>query len=459
MARMTDNLDGAAAPEAAPKAVTGAVLRDDLLKEEIHAAKVGGLTVFVMPKRGFRRKYAEVFVHYGSNDNSFVPPGGSKVDVPPGIAHFLEHKMFEKEWGEAFSEFSRVGASANAFTGNSYTSYLFWTLSDWKAAMAVLLEVVFHPHFTVESVKKEQDIISQEIRMYNDDAGSRLMRETLEALYVNHPVRLDVAGTEQSIRDIDTDLLYLCHDAFYCPENMSLFVAGDLEPSDVFETAEKLVRRFHAGGKSEPERLRPEEPPGVGQDSEVSLPVPVPLIQIAWKDVPVGINAGALIRSELGASMLLDMLFGKSSAFFTGAYEEGLLDDISASYEAWPDYAFASVGAQTSRPEELAARVQEEIEKTRKTGVSEEDFLRTKKASVGRYVTLFDSFDAVGEMQAHLHDIGQDVFSYGRVLEDISIDDVNAKLDMLEKRRSVRVIVRDRGQRDRSQRNKTQRGR
>jgi len=420
-----------------------ALLKNDLLMEEIHSADVGGLTVFVMPKRGFRRKYAEVFVHYGSNDNSFIPHGGQKVDVPPGIAHFLEHKMFEKEWGEAFAEFSRVGASANAYTSNSYTSYLFWTLDNWKEALKVLFEVVYRPYVTDLSVAKEQNIIGQEIHMYNDEPGSRLMRETLEALYKRHPIRLDVAGTEESIKEINKDLLYLCHETFYCPANMSLFVAGDLDPSQVFDMAGKLVQEFATACKEEPQRLRPDEPPGVGADSEVSLPVPVPLLQVAWKDVPSWGRGDALVRSELGASILLDILFGKSSAFFSRAYEEGLLDDISASYEAWPDYAFAAVSAQTSMPGELAARVQEEIEKARKSGVSEKDFLRTKKASVGRYVTLFDSFDTVGEMQVHLHDVGQDVFSYGRILEEASIQDVNAKFDMLDRGKSVRTIIRD----------------
>lgn len=437
------------------------VLRNDLLKEEIHVAGVGGLTVFVMPKKGFRRKYAEIFVHYGSNDNAFIPPGGQKVEVPPGIAHFLEHKMFEKEGKDAFSEFSRVGASANAFTSNSYTSYLFWTLSNWDEAIKILFEVVFRPYFTGESVAKEQNIIGQEIRMYNDDPGSRLMRETLEALYKRHPVRLDVAGTEESIKEINKDLLYLCHRTFYRPPNMSLFVAGDLEPKAVFDQASTLVREFAAGtgsaggaggvaggaddGDAEPQRLRPEEPAEVGKDSEVNLPVPVPMVQVSWKDAPYGDKSDDMVRNEIAASILLDILFGKSSAFFSKAYEEGLVDDVSASYEAWPDYAFAAVGAQTSKPSELADRVQEEIESARRTGVSEQDFLRTKRASVGRYVTLFDSFDTVGEMQAHLHDVGQDVFSYGRALERIRIEDVNSKIDMLRKDRSVRAVIRDKG--------------
>ena len=422
------------------------VIKDDELKEKIVSTRIGGLRVFVLPKPGFRRKYAEVFVHYGSNDNAFVPPGGRRVEVPAGIAHFLEHKMFEKEWGEAFSEFAKIGASANAYTSNNYTSYLFWTLNSWKEALRLLFEVAFRPHFTRESVEKEQNIIGQEIRMYNDDPGSRLVRETMESLYLDHPVRLDIAGTEKSTKAITKNLLYLCHGTFYSPANMGLYLAGDFTPDEVFDVAGSLVAEFATNGKEPAERLRPDEPMTVGKNAEIYLPVPVPMIQVAWKDRPALKDTDALIRSELGASILLDIIFGKSSAFFTKVYEEGLLDDLSASYESWPDYAYASVAAQTTRPEELSDRVQEEVERLRKTGVSEEDFARTKKASLGRFVTIFDSFDTVGEMQVHLDDIGQDVFSYGRGLSALGIDDVNRKFDMLCKDRSVRAIVRDKTQ-------------
>lgn len=279
--------------------------------------------------------------------------------------------------------------------------------------------------------------------MYNDEPASRLMRETLQALYFDHPVRVDVAGTEESIKAIDQDLLYLCHRTFYCPGNMSLFVAGDLEPAAVFESAGRLVGRFARGCEGVPERLRPEEPVLVGKDSEVRLPVPVPMLQVAWKDIPPGEGGVKLVRQELSGSALLDVLFGRSSDFFSQAYEEGLVDDMSASYEAWPDYAFAVVEAQTTRPEELAARIQEQVETTRVNGVAPEDFARVKQASVGRFVTLFDSLDTVAEMQAHLHDAGLDIFAYGGILEDLKLEEVNRKLGCLSSDRSVRVIVRD----------------
>lgn len=447
-------------------------LRNDFLKEEIHVSKVKGLTAFVLPKKGFRKKYAEVFVHYGSNDNSFIPPGETeRVDVPPGIAHFLEHKMFEKPWGEAFSAFAKIGASANAYTTNNYTSYLFWTLENFGEALKLLMEVALNPYFTKESVAKEQGIIGQEIGMYDDDPGSRLVREAMEALYSKHPVRFDIAGTKESIGCITDELLYKCHRSFYRPSNMSVFVSGDFAPSEAFEAIDRAMpdsllmpykgeSRGGPGGEAvddigvpsdTPQRIRPVEPPEVGEDREVSLPVPTPLIHMVWKDDAPGTNGEDTLRQELATSILLDMLFGKSSAFFTEVYEHGLVDDLHSSYEAWPDYAYASMFGQSSRPEEFSERVRQEIEAVssdpeRRTAL-EEDFLRIKKSNLGRYVTLFDSFDTVGEIQAHLHDMGLSVFSYGEILRDLTIDAVLARLDSLGRERSVRVVIRDRLQR------------
>ena len=446
-------------------------LRNDSLREEIYVSKVKGLTAFVLPKKGFRKKYAEVFVHYGSNDNSFIPPGETEpVDVPPGIAHFLEHKMFEKPWGDAFSAFAKTGASANAYTTNNYTSYLFWTLENFGEALKLLMQVALDPYFTKESVAKEQGIIGQEIGMYDDDPGARLVREAMEALYFKHPVRFDIAGTKESIRQITDELLYKCHRSFYRPSNMSVFVAGDFAPHEAFEyiaqaLPDSLLTRYTRsdtcpapdGSQSSspdtpvldiPQRIRPLEPPEVGEDREVFLPVPTPLIHIAWKDDPPGVIGEDTLRQELAASILLDMLFGRSSAFFTEVYEEGLVDDLHCTYEAWPDYSHASMFGQSASPEEFSERVLREVETVksdpkRRAGL-EEDFLRIKKSNLGRYVTLFDSFDTVGEIQAHLHDMGLNIFSYGDILRNLTMDDVLARLDNLRRERSVRVIVRDR---------------
>jgi predicted Zn-dependent peptidase len=418
--------------------------KDKVLKEEIHSTTVNGLKVYVLPKKGFLRKYAEMFVRYGSNDNVFVPEGKNEaVEVPAGIAHFLEHKMFEKEWGEAFGAFAKLGASANAFTSNNYTSYLYWTVENFHETLDLLFDVVLTPYFTEKSVEKEQGIISQEIRMYNDHPGSRLVRESLMGLYRKHPIRIDIAGTEESIRRIDKDLLYLCHRNFYCPTNMSLFVAGDVEPAEIFQLVSRLSEKYFPKCKGVKRRHRPEEPRDVGENSEVSLPVPTPLVQVTWKDVPSGNDGARMIHQEIATTILMDILFGRSSTFFTEVYEKGLVDEISYSYEAWSDYAFGGVMAQSTSPEEFAEKIWEEVARRKKTGIAEDDFARIKKAHIGRYITIFDEFDTVGETEVHLQDVGESIFSYRDILQKMTVQDVEERLPSLDRDFSHRTIVRN----------------
>ncbi len=417
------------------------VYKSASLNEKIQHAQIDGLTVFVLPKKGFHRKYAEIFVRYGSNDNVFVVPGQDRAtEVPAGIAHFLEHKMFEKKWGDALTAFSALGSSANAYTANNYTSYMFHTLDNFGPCLELLLEVVFKPYFNAESIEREAKVIAQEIRMYNDVPEARLMRAIMEGLYLVHPVRLDIAGTEESIRHINKDLLNLCHEIFYTPGNMSLFVAGDVDPAWVFESVSGMLSAPGSDFR-QPERVRPCEPDRVGPDTSIRLPVPTPLLQVGWKGPVSGCDAVQLVSSEMSLALLMDVMFGRSSGLFSQVYEDGLADDLIYASEVWPDYSFVTVASQSMFPHKLADRIRQEVERVRRHGIDAVDFARVKKAAAGRYVTLFDSFDLVGEVQVHLHDIGLDIFAYRDILEGIDLDSAMAALDFLNNDRSLGVIV------------------
>lgn len=416
-------------------------LRDEILNEEIYSAEIEGVTVFVLPKKGFRRKYAEVFVKYGSNDVAFTPYGTSEqICVPPGIAHFLEHKMFEKQWGEAFSAFSDIGASANAYTSNNYTSYLFWTLENYPEALKLLMEVVFSPYFTDETVEKEKGIITQEIRMYQDQPGARLFREMLSSLFLKHPVRFDIAGTESSVQQITKEFLYLCHKNFYCGANANLYMAGDFNPDEALDLAAKLILESGPWLQKPPIRIRPDEPWEVGEDVRISMPVPTPLVQIGWKDNNLK-NGSEMVLREIAITVLLHLIFGRSSSFFTRVHEEGLADRLDFSYEAWPDYGLAFVGAESAEPDRLNEVILNEIDRVKSTGVVPEDFERVKKAMLGRFITLFNSFDAVGQIQVHLFNVGENVFSYGSMLRNLDLDTVMAGIDCFQQSSCVSVVI------------------
>lgn len=413
---------------------------------------VNGMSVFVMAKPGYRRKFAQIAVSYGSNDTTFFlagaeSPGSSdqelrKLTTPPGIAHFLEHKMFDRPGGNAFDAFSSLGASANAFTGNEVTSYMFWTVDEFNRCLNLLLDLVWKPYFTQESVLKEQGIIDQEIVMYEDDPYARVNRALLETMYHVHPVRIDVTGTRESIRQITPELLYTCHSAFYRPSNMALFVAGDFDAAhEPLRIAEMLDEAVRDEGQP-PERERPHEPPGPRAPfTHVRMQVSRPFVGIGWKDQPGGTDGRALLRREIATNLLLDILFGKSSTVFAKLYERGVVDDLGIGYEAWPDYAFAALTAETVEPARFLDEVSKEIDLARAKGIHPRDFERAKNAALGRYITLFDDLDLIASSQIQLHLLGQDVFSYGRTLQDITLEDVEERLPLLSPHCQAHVLL------------------
>ncbi|WP_145614081.1 EF-P 5-aminopentanol modification-associated protein YfmH, partial [Bacillus licheniformis] len=223
------------------------------LKETLYYEKMpGGLDVYVLPKEGFNKTYAVFTTKYGSIDNQFVPLGKDEmVRVPDGIAHFLEHKLFEKEDGDVFQQFSRQGASANAFTSFTRTAYLFSSTSNVEENLETLVDFVQDPYFTEKTVEKEKGIIGQEINMYDDNPDWRLFFGLIENMYQEHPVRIDIAGTIESISHITKDLLYECYETFYHPSNMLLFVVGPVDP-------EAIIRQVRENQQKKPYTDQPE---------------------------------------------------------------------------------------------------------------------------------------------------------------------------------------------------------
>src|SRR6476659_11457808 len=209
----------------------------DQLQEELYYEKLpNGLNVYILPKKGFNKTFATFTTKYGSVDNHFVPLRKEEfTKVPDGIAHFLEHKLFEKEDGDVFQQFSRQGASANAFTSFTRTAYLFSSTSNVEQNLETLMNFVQEPYFSEKTVEKEKGIIGQEITMYDDNHDWRLYYGVIQNLYENHPVRIDIAGTIESISHINKDLLYECYNTFYHPSNMLLFVVGPVDATKVME--------------------------------------------------------------------------------------------------------------------------------------------------------------------------------------------------------------------------------
>lgn len=403
------------------------ILRDELYTERLE----NGLTVAVLVKPGFRQATARVAVHYGSVDSCFVDPQtGRQVQVPDGIAHFLEHKLFEAPDGNVADRFAELGADVNAYTTHTHTVYYFTTTDHFAACLDLLLDFVQEPYFTPESVAREQGIIEQEIRMYLDDPGWRSSANLMEALYVRHPVRLDIAGTVESIRRIDQDLLYLCHRVFYHPSNMVLFVAGDLDPRAVVGQVRANFARRQYPAQAPIERCLPEEPQQVAERRRVQeLVVSQPIFRLGFKEKVVGLTGRPLLERDLLTSMLLDILVGRGSPLYTRLYESGLIDQrFGFGHAPEVTFGYTYLAGPTPDPAGLEAQLLAGLAEAQAEGVAEADFERARRKLMGRILNLMNDLEGLSYLFIDGFFKGIGLFDELPALQSLTAEAANERL-------------------------------
>ena len=375
---------------------------DPLLKDTLYTERLeNGLTVAILPKPGYKQITGRIATHYGSVDSRFVDPQtGQEVHVPDGIAHFLEHKMFEKEWGNVSDVFSEYGAESNAYTTYTHTEYHFNTTQNFTECMNLLMDFVQTPWFTDESVAKEQGIIEQEIRMYLDDPGWRSNANLLEALYVNHPVKIDIAGTVESIHQITKETLYLCHRTFYHPSNMVALVAGDVDPEQVLAMVREGFAKHEYRPQAEIKRILPDEPARVCERRRTQkLVVNQPLFRLGYKDETVGLKGKALLRQDLLTAVVLDAVCGRGSDLYTRLYEDGLIDQrFGFEYAPEETYGHTHFAGPTRDPAELEKRLLAGLEEARQRGLDSADFERARRKTIGRIISIMNDLDGAAYM-------------------------------------------------------------
>ena len=396
--------------------------RDRQLREEIRTARLScGLQAQVVPKRGVSRKIAIFSTRYGSIDLVFSPgPGLDPAPTPAGIAHFLEHQLFKKQDMDVLMEFGRFGASSNAFTDYNSTTYYFSGTERFEESLDLLVRLVFAPHFTDEGVAKEKLIIEQELKMYDDQPDYRIYKNLMAALYRDHPVRIDIGGSVETIGKIDTPLLASCYRRFYHPSNMGFMACGDLDPDAVFRRLEDALpaSRF-APANGSIARAYPPEPVAPARELvRESAVVSRPRVIVGYKDLDLD---GSLLDRELSTSVLLDNLFGPTSAFHSKWYGKGLIDDtFSASHTAEPEFGFTLIGGETDEPEKLAAEIRREIARASRGRLHKRDVDRARRKRLGRYLRSFDSPDGIGFMVLGFAMKGLDVFDFPRALSRLA---------------------------------------
>ncbi|MFC0188831.1 EF-P 5-aminopentanol modification-associated protein YfmH [Fictibacillus aquaticus] len=402
------------------------------LEETLHYEEMdNGLKVYILEKKGFNKTFATFTTNYGSVDNHFVPPGKDEaVKVPDGIAHFLEHKLFEKEKGDVFQDFSKQGASANAFTTFTRTAYLFSTTGDVKKNLSTLIDFVQEPYFTEKTVEKEKGIIGQEIRMYDDNPDWRVYFGLIENMFHNHPVKIDIAGTVESISHITKDMLYECYETFYHPSNMILFIVGPVNAGEIIE----LVRsnQKEKGFKDKPpiKRIFDDEPAGAARkEHEISMPVQTPKCYIGFKENKPGRKGSDLLNHELTVNLILDMLFGKSSANYEVLYNEGLIDQtFSFDYTEEQGFGFSMLGGDTKKPEQLVDKVSEMVKAAKNAPIDQNAFERAKKKKIGSFLRALNSPEFIANQFTRYAFNSMNLFDVIPALEALSADDAERVL-------------------------------
>ncbi len=399
--------------------------KDERTGEIIYSGKhLSGLTIFIMPKKGYTQNYAIFGTKYGSVDYSFIVPGEKEItNVPDGIAHFLEHKMFDMpDNTNVFDKFSKYGGNANAFTSFNMTAYLFSATSNIYENLACLLDYVQRPYFTEESVQKEQGIIGQEIKMYDDSPSWKVFFNLLGCLYKNNPVKLEIAGTVESISKITSDYLYKCYNTFYNLSNMMLFVTGDLDVDKTLSVIEENILN-NKPFDEEIKRIYPDEPEEINKPRfEEKLSVAKPIFMIGFKDNDIGYSGDKLLKKIIEMDILTTMLFGKGSKLYKRLYDEGLINQsFGAEFNPHIDYGFTAIEGESEEPEKVYSIILEELAKNKPTV---EDFERIKKVVWGNFVRSFNDIEEYAHEFMSMYFVDIDYFDYYKVYKSVNFEDV-----------------------------------
>ena len=391
------------------------------VKEKVYIEKLkNGLTVMIIPKKNIKKKYIIWGTHYGSNDSKFIVPGEKDVtEVPKGVAHFLEHKMFEQENGKnSLDVLSSLGVNANAYTTNTHTAYLYECTDNFYEALDEFMDYVQHPYFTDENVEKEKGIIGQEIMMYDDYPEWKVYLNTLEAMYHQNPVKLDITGTIETISHIDKEILYKCYNTFYNPSNMCLVVCGDFVPEDILKEFENRLIDKKASG--EIKRIYEDEDQTIVMPKiEAKMDVSIPLFSIGIKCIPA--SQKEKVKTHIGIQILLNMIIGESSKLYQNLYKNGILLNMpSFDFEFTDEYAHIIISGTSRNPEILYNEFLKEIDEIKQNGIDEHDFGRVKRMIYGEYVKEYNNVSDVARM--FLNDFMNGINSFDYLEEITSID-------------------------------------
>lgn len=400
----------------------------ETLKETLFHEKMdNGLEVYVLPKLGFEKTYGLFSTKFGAIDTTFVPLDGEQmIKVEDGIAHFLEHKMFDMDGTDASDEFAKLGASTNAFTSSSRTAYLFNTTTNEYQCIELLLDFVQKLDITKESVEKEKGIISQEIKMYDDDPDWQVYFGSIQNLYNNHPVAIDIAGTVETVTNTDKEMLETCYNTFYHPSNMMLFVVGNIDADKTMDVIRenqakkdfKIANQIVVQENKEPMEVKTKE-------NVLTMDVEMNKIIVSIKVNDIFDDPKEKIKRELSINLLFDLLFSKSAKLYNNWLNKGIINDsFSASFTQERDYAFIQIGCDCDDYETLKDHLLELINNFNNLKIDEKDFERIKKKNIGLFINLFNSPESIANLFSRYYFEGTIALNLVDEVANITLDDI-----------------------------------
>ena len=399
------------------------------VKETLYSEKLeNGLTVMIIPKKGIQKKYIIWGTHYGSMDNKFIVPGENEVtEVPEGVAHFLEHKLFEQENGvNSLDRLTSIGVDANAYTTNDHTAYLFECTDHFYEALDEFMDYVQNPYFTDENVEKEKGIISQEIKMDDDYPDWKVYFNALKAMYKQNPIRIEIAGSVESITEIDKEILYKCYNTFYNPSNMCMVVSGDFEPEELLEEIKKRLVKKEANG--EVKRIFEKEQDEIVKEYiEQDMKVSRPLYTIAIKCKESDIKDK--VKTSVAIEIILYMLIGKSSELYKELYQTGNISNQPSGYFEYGDnYAHIMISGTCKDPKELYKKFKERVLELKSNGLNDDDYKRISKMIYGDYIKEYNDVSEIARIFLADFMRGINSFEYLDAIDKINIEYLNETL-------------------------------
>ena len=416
------------------------IIENDKIKEKLYIEKLeNGLTIMVIPKKT-RKKFIIFGTNFGSIDNKFVAPGEKEITVlPDGIAHYLEHKLFEQESGKnSLDTLSALGVDANAYTTNNHTAYLYECTENFYEALDEFMNYVQNPYFTDENVNKERGIIEQEIMMYDDYPEWSLYMNAMKAMYKNNEINIDVAGTKETIAKIDKEKLYKTYNTFYTPNNMAIAVCGDFNPLEIIKVLKSKITMKETGNV---QRIYNKEPKEIVKNRvEKNMDISMPCFMIGFKDYNFSDNK---IKRDIAIDIISNVVIGSSTELYNRLYESGkILSEPVMFYEFAKTYSHVLIQGKTNYVDDVINEIENEIQKYKNNGINEDDFVRAKKKIYGELVKSYNDVSTIANSFLANYFKGINSFNYFEEFECIDKEYVQKVLnEIFNKNQRVISII------------------